>query len=274
MQREFLRSGIMLIIGERINASRKHIAQAISSQNVAFIQSEAKAQAMAGADYIDVNAGTFVGEEVERLKWVIEVVQEAVDLPLCIDSADPAVIKEILPLVKKTPMINSINLDPYRLKRVLPLVVEYKTKVVALCQDENSLASTVEAKVEMAGLLVKESLTAGVALNDLYIDPLVFPLVTDHHSAMVTLSAIEKIMSDFPGIHTTCGLTNVSHGLPARKLVNRTFLVSAIMRGLDSAIMDPTDRQLYGAFKAALMIAGKDEYCATFISSFREGQID
>jgi cobalamin-dependent methionine synthase I len=264
----------MLIIGERINASRKHVAQAISSQNVAFIQNEAKAQAMAGADYIDVNAGTFVGEEVERLTWVIDVVQEAVDLPLCIDSADPAVIKAILPLVKKTPMINSITLDSYRLKRVLPLVVEYKTKVVALCQDENSLASTVEAKVEMAGLLVKESLTAGVTLNDLYIDPLVFPLVTDHQSALVTLNAIEKIMSHFPGIHTSCGLTNVSHGLPARKAVNRAFLAAAVIKGLDSVIMDPTDRQLYGALKAALMIVGKDEYCATYIRCFREGQFE
>lgn len=89
----------MLIIGERINASRKSIAEAISSKNAAFIQDEAKAQAMAGSDYIDVNAGIFVGEEAERLKWVIEVVQEATDLPLSIDSPDPAVIHAMLPLV-------------------------------------------------------------------------------------------------------------------------------------------------------------------------------
>ena len=93
-----------------------------SSRNAAFIQNEAKTQAMAGADYLDVNAGTFVGEEAKHLQWIIETVQEVVDLPLCIDSPDPAVIKAMIPLVKKTPMINSITLEPSRLEGILPLV--------------------------------------------------------------------------------------------------------------------------------------------------------
>ena len=110
----------MLIIGERINASRKYIAQAIASRNAFFIQNEAKAQAVAGADYIDVNAGTFGGAESGHLEWVIKTVQEVIDLPLSIDSPDPAVITAVMPLVRKTPMINSITLEPSRLEGMLP----------------------------------------------------------------------------------------------------------------------------------------------------------
>jgi len=264
----------MLIIGERINASRKSIAEAISSRNAAFIQNEAKAQAVAGADYIDVNAGIFVGEEVTHLKWVIEIVQEVIDLPLCIDSPDPAVFKAMIPWVKKTPMINSITLETSRLEGVLSLVSEYQTKVIALCQSEDSIADTAETKVLMAEQLVNKVGAAGIPLDDLYIDPLAYPLATNQKSALATLDAIEQIMKQFSGVHTTCGLTNVSYGLPNRRLVNRTFLVAAIARGLDSAILDPTDKQLFGALKAALMISGKDEFCMEYIAGFREGRLE
>lgn len=264
----------MLIIGERINASRKSIAEAIASRNAPFIQNEAKTQAMAGANYLDVNAGTFFGEEAKHLRWIIEIVQEVVDLPLCIDSPDPAVIKAMLPLVKKKPMINSITLESSRLEGILPMVAEYKTKVIALCQSGDSVADTAEVKVRMAGQLVEKVKAAGIPLGDLYIDPLVYPLATNDQSALATLDAIDQITKQFPGVHTTCGLTNVSYGLPNRKLVNRTFLVAAIARGLDSAILDPTDKQLFGTLKAALMIAGKDEFCMQYIAGFREGRFE
>jgi 5-methyltetrahydrofolate corrinoid/iron sulfur protein methyltransferase len=264
----------MLIIGERINSSRKPIAEAISSRNTTFIQNEAKVQAAAGADYLDVNAGTFVGDEAKHLQWVIETVQEVVDLPLSIDSPDPSVIKAMIPLVKKPPMINSITLEPLRLVGILPLVAEHKMKVIALCQSGDTIADTAEGKVKMAGQLVEKVKAAGIPLDDLYIDPLVYPLATNDKSALATLDAFEKIMKQFPGVHTTCGLTNVSYGLPNRKLVNRIFLVSAVGRGLDSAIIDPTDKQLFGALKAALMIAGKDEFCMQYIAGFRDGRLE
>ena len=264
----------MLIIGERINASRKAIAEAIASRNTALIQNEAKIQAAAGADYIDVNAGTFVGEEAKYLKWLMETVQEVVDIPLCIDSPDPAVIKAVLPLAKRTPMINSITLEPSRLEGILALVVEYKAKVIGLCQSEDAVANTAVEKILMAGQVVEKVEAFGIPRHNLYIDPLVYPLATNHESALATLDAIEQIMTEFIGVHTTCGLTNVSHGLPARKLVNRTFLAAAILRGLDSAILDPTDKELYGALKAALMICGRDEFCMEYIKGFREGRFE
>lgn len=264
----------MLIIAERINTSRKYISQAIVSQNTAFIQDEAKAQDLAGADYIDVNAGTFVGEEAEKLQWVIEAVQEVTTKPLCIDSPDPAVIKAMVPLVKQTPMVNSITLEKERIEGILPIVAEYKTKVIALCQSEESMAETFEDKLKIAEQLVERVTAAGIPIENLYIDPLVYPLSTNPLSAVATLRAIREIMKRFPGVHTTCGLTNVSYGLPARKLVNRTFLVSAIASGLDSAILDPTDKLLFSALSAALVVNGKDDFCMNFITAFREGKIE
>jgi 5-methyltetrahydrofolate corrinoid/iron sulfur protein methyltransferase len=264
----------MIIIGERINSSRKPIAQAIASNDADFIQNEAMAQAQAGSDYIDVNAGSFVGEEARHLKWLIEVVQDVTEHPLCVDSPDPQVIKSVLPAVKTTPMINSITLEPYRLEGILPLVLEYKSKVIALCQAETCMAQTTEEKVTMACQLVEKVTAAGVCHDDLYIDPLVYPISTSTESALSTLDAIEQIMKRFPGVHTTCGLTNISYGLPNRKLVNRTFLVAAIARGLDSAIIDPTDKKLYGSLKAALMVVGKDKFCMEYLTAFREGRLE
>ena len=264
----------MLIIAERINASRRKIAHAISAGDRAFIQREAKAQAQAGAHYIDVNAGTFVGEEADKLKWIVEAVQEVTELPLSIDSPDPEVIKAVMPRLQKTPLINSITLEPSRIEGILPLLVARKAKVVALCQSGHGSAETTERKVSLAEQLVEKLTGAGIPLDDIYIDPLVFPLSTHPQAAHVTLNAIEEIMKKFPGAHTICGLTNVSYGLPARKLVNRAFLAAAITRGLDSAIIDPTDKLLYAMLKAATLIAGKDDFCINYIRAFREGRLE
>ena len=264
----------MLIIGERINASRKSIAEAIASRDALFLQNEAKAQALAGAHYLDVNAGTFAGEEAKHLQWVIETVQEACDLPLCIDSPDPAVIEAMMPLVKRTPIINSITLEPSRLDAILPLAAEHKTKLIALCQSADATAESAKAKIDMAAQLVEKVNKAGIPLDDLYIDPLVYPIATNDVSGLATLDAIEAIMKQFPGVHTICGLTNISYGLPRRSLINRTFLVAAIVRGMDAVIADPTDKQLFGALKSALLLMGKDEFATDYISAFRQGRLE
>ena len=263
----------MLIIGERLNSSRKEIFKAISDCNKPFIEAEVVAQDESGADYIDVNAGAFVGEESEKLRWVVETVQKVTEKPICIDSADPEVIRAVLPLVKKSPMINSISLDSNRLEKILPLVMEYEAKVIALCQSQDKIAQTADDKIRMAEQLVDRVTAAGIPPNDLFIDPLVYPVSTNTASAQETLNAIERIMKAFPDVHTTCGLTNVSYGLPARKLVNKCFLVAAISRGLDAVILDPTDRELFGAMMGSLMLMGKDDFCMSFINAFREGRL-
>ena len=263
----------MLIVAERINSSRGAIAQAVLSGDADAIRREAEMQAQAGADYMDVNAGAFMKEELDRLKWIVEVVQDTVSIPLCIDSPDSRVIEGILPMVRKTPMINSITLEPSRLDAVLPLAAAHGARLIALCQSSEGIAETADRKVRMARELVEKAEQAGLPRDLLYVDPLVYPIATNPLSAVATLDAIAAIKKELPGVHTICGLTNVSYGLPERKLINRTFLVAAIARGLDSAILDCTDKKLFGAMKAALAVMGEDEYCLEFIEAYREERI-
>jgi cobalamin-dependent methionine synthase I len=264
----------MIIIGEKINSSRRLIAEAIASGDREYIQKEAIAQSEAGADYIDVNAAAFMEKEAECLKWVIEAVQEVTELPLCIDSPDPEVTKKVIPLVKKPPMINSITLEASRLDSILPLVLDCKATVIGLCQTKDQMGKTATEKIEIASRLIEKVTAFGIGIDALYIDPLVFPVGADSTSVCATLDAIEEIMKQYHGVHTVCGLTNVSHGLPNRKLVNRTFLAKAIARGLDAAILDPTDKKLFSVMRAALMLAGKDKFCMQYIKAFRNGLLE
>lgn len=263
----------MLIVGERINASRKAIRASLEQKDAVSIQSEATAQAAAGAHYIDVNGGTFPGREPELLCWLVDVVQEVCERPLCLDSSDPAAFSAALPRVKHgVPLINSLTLEGQRFERAVPLVREFRAKVVALCQGEG-LSSTAQQKIDTASRLIERLTGAGIELDRIYVDPLVFPVATDSAAGGAALAAIGEIMRRFPGVHTICGLSNVSHGLPARKLVNRTFLVSATSAGLDAAILDPTDRELMAALAAQQAILGHDEYCLGFLKAFRDGKL-
>jgi 5-methyltetrahydrofolate--homocysteine methyltransferase len=264
----------VLIVAERINASRKAIRAALEQLDAKTIQAEARNQTAAGAHYIDVNGGTFPRREAELLSWLVDVVQDITDLPLCVDSSDPAALAAALPKVKRArPMINSITLEGERFAKVLALAREHKAKLIALCQGGGLPASTAESKVDLASQLIDRLTGGGIALDDLYVDPLVFPLATDPSSGKATLAAIGDIMRRYPGVHTICGLTNVSHGLPARKLMNRTFLVAAISHGMDAVIADPTDVALMAGILAGEALIGRDEYCMDFIQGFRDGKL-
>jgi 5-methyltetrahydrofolate corrinoid/iron sulfur protein methyltransferase len=264
----------MLIIGDRIDATRKYIAQAVLTENRGFIQSEAKDQAVSGADYINLNAAIFGDDEEKRLRWMIEAVQEVTEIPLCIDSPNPAVIEKVLQLIRKRPMINSIILGLERMDKLLGLVIEYGAKVIASCQAQHGAAETTEEKVDIARRLIRLITAAGVLPGDLYIDPLAYSLSTNARAARATLDAIGEIMTRFPGVHTTCGLSTVSYGLPVRNLLNRTFLIAAMERGLDSAIIDPTDHLLYATLKAGELIVGRDDCSKGYIHAFRKGRLE
>ena len=264
----------MLIVAERINASRKAIRAALEKLDAEAIAGEVRAQAAAGAHYIDLNGGTFPGREAELLGWLVDRAQEATELPLCLDSPDPEALAAALARVRgPRPMINSINLEAERFARVLPLAREHGAKLIALAQGEGVPAATAAEKLELASRLVEQLVQAGMQLDDIYVDPLVFPVGTDSASALATVTAMREIMARFPGVHTICGLTNVSHGLPARKLVNRTFLAGAIANGMDAAIVDPTDALLMATLYAAEAVFGRDEYCVNFIEAFQDGKL-
>lgn len=264
----------MIIIGELINASRKQIAPAIENKDTDTIQKIAKDERENGADFIDVNAGVFVGKESDYLKWLVTTVQETVEAPCCIDSPDPKAIETALSVHKGIPMINSISLEKERYEALLPVVSGTECKVVALCMSDKGMPETTDDRVSIADELINNLLKNNVPLDNIYVDPLVQPVSTKDSYGIEFLNAIEKIINKFPGVHTICGLSNISFGLPERKFLNQTFMVMAIAKGLDAAIVNPLDKGMMAKIVAAETLAGKDEYCSQYLQAWRDKKFE
>ena len=264
----------MIIIGELINASRKTIKAAIEAQDAGAIQKVARDQADAGADYIDVNAGVFVGQEPEHLKWLVETVQQVTDKPCAIDSPDPKAIQAALSVHKGTPLINSISLEKERYEKLMPIIAGTQMKVIALCMSDEGMPETVDDRLKIADKLIDGLLQNNVKIENIFVDPLVQPLSVDGRFGIEFLNAIEKIMTTFGGIHTACGLSNISYGLPARKFMNQTFMTMAIARGLDGAIINPLDKRMMATIVAAEALSGRDNFCMNYLKAFRAGMFE
>ena len=264
----------MRIVGELINASRKAIKGAIEAEDADTIAGIAVEQAGAGADYIDVNAGLFGDREPDYLKWLVRTVQAAVDRPCCIDSPSPAAIEAALSVHRGTPMINSISLEKERCERLMPIIAGTDMKVIALCMSDSGMPQTVADRMTIADELVGGLLKNNVAVENIFVDPLVQPVSVDNTFGVEFVNAIEQIVNSFPGIHTACGLSNISYGLPARKFMNQTFMTMAIAKGLDGAIINPLDNRMMANIIAAEALAGKDNFCMNYLKAFRAGMFE
>lgn len=263
----------MLIIGELINTSRKAIREAVEARNAGYIQEVARVQTVAGADYLDVNCGNMVGHELEIMHWLVETIQEAVDTPLCIDSPDEAALRVGLSLLKPgyRPMINSISAEAKRFSAVAPLVKEYNAKVVALCIADIGMPESAEDRLAIATTLVESLAQEGVKQEDIYLDPLIKPLSTNEKHGREVLDAIRLIKERFSAVHFTCGLSNISFGLPNRAVLNRLFVVQTMTAGMDGYILNPTDKAMMGLVYASQALLGQDKYCAKYLKAHRKG---
>ena len=263
----------MQIIGEKINGTLKEVKTAIRERNASFIRDLARKQVEAGADLVDVNAGTRPDEEPEALSWLVKTVQEAVEVPLCLDSANPHALSVALQEVKQTPMINSISGEPSRLDGVLPLVSKHGCSVIALAMDEKGIPKGVNERLAVIRSLMDRTRSAGLADEKVYVDPLVMAISTNTEAGTIALQTMRAVREEFPKAHFCAGLSNISFGLPERHLVNRVFLTLALVAGLDSAILDPFDRELRGELLAAELVLGRDRHCLNYTRSYREGRI-
>lgn len=261
----------MRIIGEKINGTRKRVAQAMAERDSEFIQDLARKQAEAGCAWLDVNAGTHPEKEPEDLIWLIETVQSVVDTPLSLDSANPKALKVAVQAVNKTPMINSISGEPERLAGILPLVAEYGCPVIALAMDDKKIAENSEKRFEVITRIIKETRAVGVPDSNLYFDPLAMTISTNTQSALIAFATMRCVREQYPEAHLTIGLSNISFGLPGRSFVNRYFLSLAMQAGLDSAILDPLDREIQAAILTTDLLLGKDKHCLNFIRASRKG---
>ena len=263
----------MLIIGELINTSRKKIREAVEARDAAYIQQIAQEQEAAGANYLDVNCGNMVGQELEIMKWLVETIQQVTEMPLCIDSPDPAVLKVGLSLLKPgyQPMINSLSAEQKRYNAVIPLVKEYKAKIVALCIEDAGMPKTAEDRLRIATDLIQSLEQDGVRQCDIYLDPLIKPLSTNDRYGVEVLDAIRLLKAKFPEVHFTCGLSNISYGLPNRGILNRLFVVQTMTVGMDGYILNPTDKAMMGMVYASQALLGQDRFCAKYLKAHRKG---
>ena len=265
----------MIIIGEKLNSTLKSIRPAMENYDADAIKDLALKQYNAGATYIDVNTGMFLEDEPDRLTWLINTIQEITDAPFSIDSPNPKAIEAALKVNKNPkPIINSITDEKERYDAIMPLAVQYNTSIIALCMDDKGMPETVDDRVIIAERLIEKLSKEGLPLDDIYIDPMVRPIGTGSHYGIVAIETIRKVKTEFPEVHIACGLSNISYGLPARKLVNQAFLVAAMNAGMDGAILDPLDRKLMSFIYATEALLGIDDYCANYLTKFREGEIE
>jgi 5-methyltetrahydrofolate--homocysteine methyltransferase len=262
----------ILIVGELINTSRKAIKPAVESKDADFIKQVAKDQDEAGATYIDVNCGTQVFDEEETMKWLVDTVQEATDKPLCIDSPNPKALRAGLENHKNgQPMINSITDEKERYDEILPFVLEFKAKVVALCMDDSGMPETADDRIKVVDSLVPKMLDAGVPADDIYLDPLVKPVSTGDTAGLEVIDTVKYIKDKYPDVHCTCGMSNISYGLPNRKVLNWAFMIQTMTVGMDSYIFNPLDKNLMGLLYASQATLGKDQFCTQYLQAARKG---
>jgi cobalamin-dependent methionine synthase I len=263
----------MIIIGEKINSTRRSVKEAISGKDTAFLQKLARDQAQAGADYLDVNTGAFVEEEAKLMEWLVRIVQKAVELPLALDSANPVALEAGLKVATNgKPIINSITAEQTRFKKVVPLVLGYDAPVLALAMDDSGITKTVEERFAVARKLIEGLCAEGIAPDKIFLDPLIQPVSVQNDFGLIALEVIRCVKQQFPEVNTICGLSNVSFGLPGRAKLNRYFLTMAMAAGLDCAILDPLDSELMDAVKTAEALLGKDRFCKNYIKAFREAK--
>ena len=267
----------MLVIGERINASNKSVAEAIANRDAEFVRNLAMAQTAAGADFIDVNAGAGhdnLQHAIISMEWLMDVIQAATDKPLVIDSDDSRIIKAALRKYEgEKVIINSVTAEPARLESIGPLVSEFQAWLIALAMGDEGIPDTVEKRLAACELIMKHLTSLGIEAEQIYFDPLALPIAVDSSQCLVTLKTIEQIKSRYPGVRTVMGLSNVSYGMPQRKLVNRAFLLMAAYAGLDAVILDPLDTKAMSLIKVADMLMDKDPFCRGYIRAVRKGTI-
>ncbi len=269
----------MMIIGERVHATRKPVAAAIRDHDETLIVQEIRNQDEAGADYIDLNAGAESGDpeqEIANIKWLVDVALRTTEKKLSLDSSDPVVLEKAAGYVdgRRPILLNSVNGEADRLGPVLALAAAKECPVIALAMDDSGIPNEVARRIEVCESILAAAKEAGVPEDNICFDPLALPVCNDVEQAKVTMATLREIKARFPRARTTLGLSNVSHGLPRRTLVNQAFLIAALSNGLDSAICDPTDRGIRRAIALGELIGGTDRHGRRYARRIRKGEIE
>ena len=258
------------IIGERINPTgKKRMKQALLEEDFDYLCSEAIAQTESGADLLDVNVGTPGIDEAAMLPRAVQSVLEVTDLPLQLDSSDPAALEAALRIYPGKPIVNSVNGKEESLNTILPLVKHYGAAVVGLTLDENGIPASAEERFRIGKRILERAMALGIRREDVYLDCLTLTVSTGAEVAQETLKAVKRVRDEL-GLNTVLGVSNVSFGLPNRPLINRSFLNMALQCGLTLPIMNPMAEGMTDTVRAFRMLAGFDANCTEFIAAYQD----
>jgi 5-methyltetrahydrofolate--homocysteine methyltransferase len=261
----------MIIIGEKINGSIPSVAKAIEERNEEHIRNLAIAQTNAGATFIDVCASVDESIEVETMKWLIDLVQGVTELPLAVDSPSSNIIKECLPFVNKPGLVNSVSGEGDKIDVIFPVIADSTWQCAALLCDDTGIPKTAEKRLEVFSNIMAKAKENNNDASRIHIDPLVEMLCTSEDGINMIIEVMKEIKKQYPTIHITGAVSNISFNLPVRKLVNQGFVVLSMNSGLDSAILDPLNRDMMGLIYATEALLGNDEFCMDYIRAYRQG---
>ena len=259
-----------IVIGERINPTgKKKLRAALTEGDVAYVLREAVSQAEAGAHVLDVNVGVPGLDEPAVLDATVQAVQSVTDMPLQIDTSDPAALERALRHYNGKALVNSVNGKDESMATVLPLVAKYGGAVVALTLDEDGIPSTADGRVAIAKKIVARGAEYGLKPSDFVVDVLCLAVSADSSSANVILEAMRRVRSEL-GCRTCLGVSNISFGLPARPLLNAAFYTMALANGLSAGIVNPLAADMMTAYRAYRALAGKDPACGEWVEKYRD----
>jgi 5-methyltetrahydrofolate--homocysteine methyltransferase len=258
------------IIGERINPTgRKAVLEALQAGNFDIVRKDALDQVAAGAVVLDINAGVPGADEPVLIQQILRNVMEVVEVPLCIDTANPLALAAALSIYEGKALINSVNGEERSLNAVLPLAREYGAALIGLCMDDNGIPATAELRFAVAARIIERATKLGIALEDIVIDPLALAMSADSKAGKVALDTIELVVKEY-GVNISMGASNISFGMPDRKLINATFIAMAIHAGLTCPITNPLLLEVNTAVLAADLSLGRDDYGMRWIKAFRK----
>ena len=261
----------MIIIGEKLNGSIPSMGKAIAEKNAAHIRDIAKKQSDAGASFIDVCASVPEEQELETLKWMIDLVQDVTDIPIAIDSPSVKICAEAIAFCRQPGLINSVSMEGNKVDTVFPVIADTGWQCVALLSDDTGIPKSAEKRLQVFNALMEKAKRYRITPNRLHIDPLIEMLCTSEDGIAKILTTMKQIKAQYPDIHLTGGASNISFNLPARKYINRAFIILAMGAGMDSAILDPLNRDMMGLIYATEALLGQDELCIEYINAFRAG---
>jgi 5-methyltetrahydrofolate corrinoid/iron sulfur protein methyltransferase len=263
----------MYVIGERINGMFKAIGDALETKNKKPVQEMAEQQLAAGADSLDINVGTRVpkAERAAAMQWLVEAVREVTNKPLSIDNPSIDTVRVgLVAACKKGPaVINSTTGQADKLSAFMKLAAEFNTGIIGLAIDENGVAATCDAKVEIGMRIVAAAMEANVSPEHVYLDPIILPINCDQKTPGIVLQTIAqfKMLSD-PAPHVVMGLSNLSQGASERSLINRTYLTLSIGAGMDASIHDPLDTELMNTMITAELLMNKAIYSDSYLKAY------